>query len=340
MDTDILLKNTSRSLYLSVQALPRAVRPAFSIAYLLCRYADTIADTHLLAQELRLSWIRQFPSLLEKQPPKLIEELTHQISGKSDNPYEEELIKNLPLCLEQFNQLSAEDQSIILQVVRAVCQGMEIDLSFFPTEKNSQPRAFQTFQELEHYCRLMGGKPGLFWSQLIAKTTSLSVPTSEFFSWGELIGDALQIVNILRDLPKDLLLGRCYFPLEDLQKVGLTPQDMLLPSNSVRFNPIKKKWIHWGLGRLQQAHAYFGQLSKWQPGQRAAVAWPILWTADTLYLLEKEPCLLNPAHRVKIPRSTIYFTLACTPFLCLSNTAFSLWLNHKIARFTTKNSEN
>ena len=67
MDTETLLKNTSRSLYLSVQALPKNMRPAFGIAYLLCRYADTIADTPLIAPARRLDWIGQFPALLEEQ---------------------------------------------------------------------------------------------------------------------------------------------------------------------------------------------------------------------------------------------------------------------------------
>ena len=334
MDTETLLKNTSRSLYLSVQALPRAVRPTFSIAYLLCRYADTIADTHLLPASTRLAWIREFAKLVELQPQAQLARLAREISGKSENPYEEELIKNLPLCVAEFNRLPAEDQSLILQVVRAVCEGMEIDLTTFPTEPMSRPKAFGKPEDLEHYCRMMGGKPGLFWSQLIAKTSSLHVPQEDFFAWGQQIGDALQIVNILRDLPKDLQLGRCYFPLTDLQQVGLTPADLLQPENSARFEPIKQKWISWGLARLQKAAVYFQQIPKKQLGQRAAVAWPVLWTADTLFLLAKEPCLLDCKKRVKISRNTIYFTLACTPALWLSNTLFSNWLNRKIKRFS------
>ena len=333
MNTETLLKNTSRSLYLSVQALPRAVRPTFSIAYLLCRYADTVADTHLLPAGMRLAWIEQFPTLVEQQPQAQLLRLTREISGQSENPHEAELIKNLPMCVEEFNRLSRQNQELTLQVVRAVCEGMRIDLTTFPTQQISQPKAFERAEDLEHYCRMMGGKPGLFWSQLIAQTTSLKVPQADFFAWGQQIGDALQIVNILRDLPKDLQLGRCYFPLSDLQREDLTPADLLRPENSKRFEPIKQKWISWGLARLKKADAYFRQIPKTQPGQRAAVAWPVLWTADTLFLLAKEPCLLDCKKRVKIPRSTIYFTLLCTPALWLSNTLFSNWLNRKIKCF-------
>ncbi len=329
MDTELLLKNTSRSLYLSVQVLPTSVRPAFSIAYLLCRYADTIADTSLLPAPKRLAWIQQFPDLIQHQSPEQIAALAKEVSGKSDNKHEEALIRNLPSCLKQFNYLSEELKTIVLQVVHAVCEGMQIDLSFFPTEPGSV-KAFQTQADLAHYCRLMGGKPGLFWSQLIEKTVSLSVARETFFDWGQQIGDALQIVNILRDLPKDLQLGRCYFPLEDLQAVGLEPQDLCKAENSIRFQPIKEKWIRWGLERLTVAKPYLRQIPKSQFGQRAAVAWPVLWTADTLYKVFQSSHLLNPAIRVKIPRSTIYFTMLATPLLWLSNSFFERWLTGKI----------
>ncbi len=334
MDTETLLKNTSRSLYLSIQALPTAIRPAFSIAYLLCRYADTIADTYLLPAPTRIQWIKKFPQLIQTQNPQEIALLAREISGKSENIYEEELIKNLPLCLQKLNQLDSDLQAIILEVVQAVCEGMKIDLSFFPTEQGATPKAFNTVADLEHYCRLMGGKPGLFWSKLIQKTTNIPIESTTFFNWGEKIGDALQIVNILRDLPKDLRLSRCYFPLEDLQQVGLTPQDLLQAENSLRFEPIKQKWITWGLTRLATAKAYFSQLPKSQPGERAAVAWPVLWAADTLYKVYQSTDLLDPTKRLKISKSTIYFTLATTPLLWLNNTFFKNWLTHKINRFS------
>jgi len=333
MDTETLLKNTSRSLYLSVQTLPSAMRPAFSVAYLLCRYADTIADTHILPAEKRIHWIERFPALIQEQNPREIQTLTQAISGGTDNPYEAELVKRLTPCLAWFNQIAAPRRAMIEEVVAAVCEGMRTDLQFFPTRENALPVAFAKREDLERYCRLMGGMPGLFWSKLIYHTQRVSLPEEEFYEMGKCVGDALQIVNILRDLPKDLRLGRCYFPEEDLQTAGLTAPDLLTPENSARFEPVKQKWIAWGLKRLESAKAYFAQLSRLHPGQRAAVAWPVLWTADTLYKVYRESDLLNPQKRVKISRKVIYLTMLATPAALLSNTAFTVWLNRKIRRF-------
>lgn len=333
MDLETLLKHTSRSLYLSVQMLPRAMRPAFSVAYLLCRYADTIADTSILPAERRLYWISRFPSIIENHPREEILQLTHEIEGGSDNPYEKILIQQLPACLEAFRHIPTQQQPFILEVAQAVCEGMKIDLQTFPTQAVTEPAAFQHPEELEYYCRLMGGEPGLFWSRLIDHTAHLSAPREAFFQWGQHVGDALQIVNILRDLPKDLQIGRCYFPREDLQAAGLMPAELLSPANSSRFEPVKQKWIKWGLTRLQDGINFFNSLPKRHFGQRAAVAWPILWAADTLYKIYREPDLLNTQKKVKIPRQTIYFTMLLTPFIWVSNRFFAFWLRRKIRKF-------
>lgn len=339
MDLETLLKNTSRSLYLSARILPASMRPAFSVAYLLCRYADTIADTPLLPADRRLYWVTRFADIIQNQPPTEIQQLTREIKGGSENPYEKILIEHLPDCLHAFNQIPPEQKPFIIEVAQAVCAGMETDLNTFPSQTPTAPVSFQKPEELEYYCRLMGGEPGLFWSRLIYQTAKIPAKQEDFFQWGQYIGDALQIVNILRDLPKDLQIGRCYFPLEDLQAAGLTPADLLTPANGPRFEKVKQKWIEWGLDRLQNGISYFNCLPKWAFRQRAAVAWPMLWAADTLYKIHQEPDLLNPQKRVKISRNAIRLTLLLTPVIWLSNRLFARWLTYKINKIRMKNTQ-
>jgi len=330
-DLQTLLKHTSRSLYLSARLLPVDVRDAFGTAYLLCRYADTIADTSLLPAEKRLYWISLFPKCVEEQNASLFDAITQEISSATTNIYEAQLLHHLSDCLQAYSRLPAAQQRAILQVVNAVCDGMKIDLQVFPDEKSGQVGCFSAKQDLENYCHLMGGAPGVFWSQLIADALSLSSDANTFLTLGKNIGDALQIVNILRDLPRDLRIGRCYFPQEDLTEHHLKAEDLLQPENSPRFEPIKQKWIDWGRMKLKSAYAYFNMLPKKQPFHRAAVAWPVLWAADTLNKLEQEKNLLDPALRVKISRCRIYGTMAATLPILLSNQLFSIWLKSKLS---------
>ncbi len=330
MKLNTLLKHTSRSLYLSVKILPKTIRPAFGVAYLLCRYADTIADTALLPAEQRVYWIQQFPLIVRAQDTTRQTELTTALSGTSENPYETALINHLADCLKALAKLPQAQQLFIYEVVQAVCDGMKIDLMAFPHTPAAAPQAFLLDTDLTHYCRLMGGKPGLFWSQLIYHTVRINCPQNTFYSLGQQVGDALQMVNILRDLPRDIRQGRCYFPLTDLEQYTLKPADLRREEKSVAFKPIEKKWIRWGKQNLVQAIPYYRALPKTAWRIRAAVAWPMLWTADTFAKLAQTPDLLNSQKRVKIPRSRIYVTLLLSPFILASNALFEKWLHKKL----------
>src|SRR2546430_7681806 len=49
-----LLKQVSRSFYLTLRVLPAAIRPQIGLAYLLARMTDTIADTEIIPLDQRL----------------------------------------------------------------------------------------------------------------------------------------------------------------------------------------------------------------------------------------------------------------------------------------------
>lgn len=330
-DLDQLLKGTARSLYLSARLLPAKIRGAFSIAYLLCRYADTIADTSLLPADKRLYWVALFPECVAKEDISILATLTHHIANSQQNIYETQLLQNLPRCLQAYGKLPQPQKELILQVVNAVCQGMEIDLQTFPNEKSGQVEAFTTPEELENYCHLMGGAPGVFWSRLLVDMKAVRCKPDVFLSLGQDIGDALQIVNILRDLPRDLRIGRCYIPLDDLVEEGIVASDLLKPQFAAQFEPVKRKWIAWARQKLLSAGNYFEGIGLMQLRNRAAVAWPVLWAADTLNLLEKENNLLDPSVHVKIERSRIYSTMRLTPLFLLHSGIFRMWLKRKLS---------
>lgn len=329
-DLNRLLKGTARSLYLSARLLPTSMRDTFCVAYLLCRYADTIADTALLPAEKRLHWVSLFPACVEKEDAHVLDGLAAEIAPSQQNIHEKELLQNLPLCLQAYQKIPAPQKEAVLQVVRAVCDGMEIDLRTFPNEKSGQIKAFETPAELENYCHLMGGAPGLFWSKLLVQTQAVTYHPNIFLPLGQDIGDALQIVNILRDLPRDLRIGRCYIASDDLVEEGIIASDLLKPQFAPQFEPVKRKWIGWARQKLASAQRYFEGISLKQPANRAAVAWPVLWAADTLNLLEQEKNLLDPAVRVKISRARVYGTMLLTPPLLLSSELFGLCLKHKL----------
>ncbi len=55
-----LLRDVSRSFYLTLRVLPRAIRSPIGIAYLLARTSDTIADTAIVPVAQRLETLKSF----------------------------------------------------------------------------------------------------------------------------------------------------------------------------------------------------------------------------------------------------------------------------------------
>ena len=64
---------------------------------------------------------------------------------------------------------------------------------------------------------------------------------------------------------------------------------------------------------------------------RAAVAWPVLWSFDTLLLLASCKNLLDKNKIQKIPKKTIHLTMLASPLYCFSNKVFAKLVDKKAA---------
>jgi len=77
-------------------------------------------------------------------------------------------------------------------------------------------RRYQTFAELEAYCRCVAGAVGRLCLGVFGCEPDPAAPR-----YADALGIALQQANILRDLREDLLNGRVYVPAEDLDRFGV-----------------------------------------------------------------------------------------------------------------------
>lgn len=98
--------------------------------------------------------------------------------------------------------------------------GMEMDL-----EKHD----YQTFQELETYCYHVAGTVGLLCNQIFGFQDERTE------RYALLLGTALQLTNILRDVGSDAQRGRVYLPVEDMRTFHYTKQELLAGHRSESF---------------------------------------------------------------------------------------------------------
>jgi phytoene synthase len=82
-------------------------------------------------------------------------------------------------------------------------------------EADVRGTSYQTWDELEHYCRCVAGSIGrLSLGVFGARDPAVAAPLADA------LGVALQLTNITRDIREDLGNGRVYLPAEDLKRFG------------------------------------------------------------------------------------------------------------------------
>ena len=331
MNIKTLLKNNARTIYLSAKILPSKKRKTFAIAYLVCRIADTAADTSLITPSKRISFIKQFPLLVEKYDWQKAQEMAFDfLSDAGQNIYknEAELLRNIDLCIKEFQTLKKADQKITLEVLRAVCKAMIEDLTFFPQEDSGLIKALPTPKETLEYCNYMGGQPGVFWAKLeFGKKVK-----KRYLELALKIGRALQITNILRDIEADVQIGRIYLPMTQLAKQDLMPQDLLETENYLKLYPIMLYWMKEAKENLLAAKDFLKQIPRRKLFSRAAVAWPVFWSLDTLYILALAPHKQGKKTNRKISKVNVYLTMFLSPLYCFSNTLTDKIIDYKASK--------
>jgi len=310
--TSELLKSVSRSFYLSLTVLPSAVRPAIGLAYLLARAADTIADTRLIDRHLRITHLLALRAELDVAEPGRLDAIVAATRGVQSLDAERTLLERLPDCLAAYRALLADDRRRVRGVLETIIEGMTEDLSRFPGEDEGGLAALVTRAELDRYTYLVAGCVGEFWTEVhVAHRPRLRHWDPEkMTALGIRFGKALQLTNVLRDIPRDLRQGRCYLPSHDLALLGLEPRDLLDPKAGPALRPLLVELVNVALDHYEAGWQYTFAIPKRETRMRLACAWPLLIGLRTLDLLAQAPNWLDPSVVLKVPRIRVYGMMA------------------------------
>lgn len=306
-----LLKQVSRSFYLTLAVLPSRVAKQVGIAYLFARAADTVADTGSVDRSARVLFLQQFKLQFVREDLNWdeISAVQSMMAPQQGHPGERKLLENLEACFHLYETLDLEDQEEIRQVLLTLISGMEMDLQVFSGESESQLAALPTMAALDTYIYRVAGCVGEFWTNLMCShlpRIRRRWDREQKNRIGIRFGKGLQLTNILKDLPKDLRRGRCYIPLELLQSVGLEPRDLLDKKNMSRFNPVLQKLVGIALAHLDQGWFYTMSIPRFEIRLRLACMWPILIALRTLHVLTTCDNMLDPTYSLKISRMEVY----------------------------------
>ncbi|RZT36643.1 phytoene/squalene synthase family protein [Cupriavidus agavae] len=331
-----LLKGVSRSFYLTLRILPAGMRDPVGLGYLLARAADTIADTALIPPARRLELLLALRQRVNGSDDggTLARRLAVEVAGQQTDSNEKVLLESIGPALDVLAQLAPRDRSAVQGIVTTLTEGMEFDLRTFPDERSGDVVALATLADLDRYTYLVAGCVGEFWTTMTDAHVpgAMQAPLDTMLRRGVRFGKALQLVNVLRDCGKDLRIGRCYLPVDCLDRHGLTPQALLDPANSVRAVPLRDELMRIALDHFREAAAYTFALPRTAIRLRLACLWPILIGLETLALLAENDAWLNPARASKVDRQQVYRILGRSAGLVMWDGMLRGWIEGLIGR--------
>ena len=299
---DSLLERTSRSFYPTLKYLPKKIRGQIGLLYLLARVADTIADSKHGETEVLLEALGAYNEVAQGRSQTLPDFM--ELAEAQTNEHEAELLRNVDDVVEGLKDYDQGDQQRILSCLDIIIGGQILDLQRFGMAKEGGSiSSLTTDLELDDYAFRVAGCVGVFWTEMsLAHLIKLSPEEEKIFQEkGVRFGKALQMINILRDIPEDLRFGRCYIPSEVLQEHGLKPEDLMDETNLESFRPVYDAYLDLTNEHLEAATDYIRMIPEKQFRLKASTMLPVLIGQRTVTLL-RTGNILNSEERIKVTR--------------------------------------
>jgi farnesyl-diphosphate farnesyltransferase len=206
-----LLEKTSRTFALSIPALPEPTRREVTVAYLLFRIADTFEDASHMSPEARIRCLRDFIGLVaaSRRDDAIRLSCEWTAAGVAANDGDRELLSEVPLVLDAFRALSPGAAESIRKYVIRSADGM----ADFVGRTRDGRLTLTDLDDLKAYCHVVAGLVGEMLTELfLIDRPGLAAEAGALLARAGAFGEALQLVNILKDAASDAAEGRTYLP--------------------------------------------------------------------------------------------------------------------------------
>ena len=186
MNAAKITRESKSNLALAFVALGREQREDITVFYAFCRVVDDIADSPDGTPEEKGRELGAWRRWLHESAP--------------DEPA---LARDVRALFGKY--------AITPAMLEEIIEGVEMDL------RNVR---YQTFEELRLYCYRVASAVGLVSIEIFGYRN----PACRDYAIQ--LGYALQVTNIIRDVGKDLGVGRIYLPQDDLARFGYAESDL------------------------------------------------------------------------------------------------------------------
>jgi phytoene synthase len=184
------------SFYYAFLFLPAPRRAAITAFYAFCREIDDVVDD-ISDTGVAATKLAWWQS-----------EVGKAFAGQPSHPVMKALMPHtVPYGIEQSQ-------------LQAVIQGCQMDL---------EQTRYLDYPNLERYCHLVAGVVGEVAAGIFGRTQPQTT------RYAHVLGQALQLTNIIRDVGEDAMRGRIYLPVNELQQFDVKAHEILKRTYSDRF---------------------------------------------------------------------------------------------------------
>ena len=324
---ELILPAVSRTFAIGIRALPGDLGRAVLVAYLICRIADTVEDAPGVEPEHKGALLDELLQCFDGQrQADAYPAHCHAVTGE---PAHLALVRHADLVFAHFFTLPPNTRAIVRRWVSEMAMGMKKFVFLYP-----QGIRIQTVEEFREYCYYVAGTVGYLLTDLWHEH-SPAVSRARYERLRETcraFGEALQTVNILKDVAHDARVeNSIYVPEQLLREHGSSQAALLAAECVVESRHALERLIQLAWADLDDARRYMLALPRRAVRIRLFCILPLLYAYATLRDLTRTSAMLRPGGSVKISRREVKALLTAGSLLVMSNGAVR-WLVERVRR--------
>jgi farnesyl-diphosphate farnesyltransferase len=302
------LPEVSRTFALNIPLLPAPLDLAVTVAYLLCRIADTLEDESVASAAERRPLMDEFARVcaLPSDWPLAAERFadTAVAALRPAAPSAEvRLVRGTARVLETVAALPSWVRTHVARCVREMTAGMARVLE--GVEAQGQPLGLLDLNETLTYCYYVAGTVGEMLTGLFSGySPAVAGRFPELEPRAAAFGRALQLTNILKDIREDRERGSCWLPRTLMARHGLTADNLLLHDHRAAALELLDELLAVAHREMEVSFEYVLLIPAEEKGIRLFCLWPLFFAVLTLRALRGNPEVFSgPA--VKISRAAV-----------------------------------
>ncbi|MEJ2052644.1 MAG: squalene/phytoene synthase family protein [Calditrichaceae bacterium] len=298
------LPRVSRTFAPTIRMLPKGLEVPVTVAYLLCRIADTVEDTDALSVSEKKDILTVYANIFTSTDTQYFNQFNELIINLPNATPDDELTHNFKIVYSVFESFSPLTKTQIGRWVAEMSRGMH---KYAQSKFRKKFTFLNTMKELDEYTYFVAGTVGYLLTELFSFYSKKITPAlnGRLESLAESFGKGLQLVNIIRDMATDLRRGQSYIPDELLQKYRLTRESIFEQENAERAQYLFNELIENAVKHLDHALDYILLIPKRETRIRLFCMLPLFWAMRTLQKIQENTLALLGSDKVKIPRNII-----------------------------------